>query len=97
MTEPIRPDEVEEEKLKIIPDEAIETINSLIAQDWDGRSATITHTSLIKLLKHKMGNRFHYDWLKFESIYRKAGWRVVRDSPGYNESYETNWIFTKEK
>lgn len=32
-------------------------------------------------------------WLDFEESYREAGWEVTYDKPGYNESYEANFIF----
>jgi len=97
MTKPISPDEVDDEKLKNIPDEVIETINGFIAQDWDGRMAKISNSTLTRVLKDKLGSRFRHDWLKFETIYRQAGWKVVCDRPGYNECYDMNWTFTKEK
>jgi hypothetical protein len=35
-------------------------------------------------------------WLNFEAIYEEAGWKVVYDKPGYNETYDANFTFTKK-
>ena len=33
-------------------------------------------------------------WLDVEDVYRKAGWEVIYDAPGYNESfYEPSFEF----
>ena len=34
-------------------------------------------------------------WLDVEGIYREEGWDVTYDKPGYNESYESFFKFSK--
>lgn len=36
-------------------------------------------------------------WLNFEGAYRRAGWKVEFDKPGYNESYPATFKFTAYK
>lgn len=36
---------------------------------------------------------FEKGWLDVEAAYRKAGWRVTFDKPGYNESGGAFWVF----
>jgi len=35
-------------------------------------------------------------WMDVEDAYRKAGWDVDFDKPGYNETYEANFTFSKK-
>ncbi len=37
---------------------------------------------------------FDNHWLDFEPLYRKAGWNVVYDKPGFNEDYIGFWRFS---
>jgi len=39
---------------------------------------------------------FKKRWMDFEPVFRRAGWKVVYDRPGYNETYEANFTFTAE-
>jgi hypothetical protein len=39
---------------------------------------------------------FNKHWFDIEDIYRKAGWAVEFDKPGYNESYESFFVFKKK-
>ena len=39
---------------------------------------------------------FSNHWLDVEDIYRKQGWKVVYDSPGYDESYDAYYEFRKK-
>lgn len=36
-------------------------------------------------------------WLDFEVVYEEAGWDVVYDKPGYNESYGANFTFKAKR
>lgn len=38
---------------------------------------------------------YNNNWLDFESLYRRAGWKVEYDRPGFNETYDPYWTFTK--
>ena len=101
MIKPITPDEIEDAKLKTIPESIIGIINDLVAVSWDGNSSEIKQSDLIdavcKKSKLSRSQVIGTGWLEFEAIYRKIGWKVVYDKPGYNEKYDPFWIFSKEK
>lgn len=98
---PITPDQVAEEKRTIIPDEVIAAFNELIAKNYrsgDG-SAAVKQKDVVFLAIEKTGHTrpaFDLDWLEVEDIYRGAGWNVEYDRPGYNETYDAVFIFTKK-
>jgi len=39
---------------------------------------------------------FENGWLDVEPIYREVGWNVEYDKPGYNETYEASFKFTRK-
>jgi len=100
---PIRPDEVVHLKEASIPPEVFDAFNELIALKFDGKSAYISQKAVIaKILSKFEGNVtvsrttiFDKHWLDVEDVYCKAGWTVKYDKPGWNETYEANFTFTK--
>lgn len=97
---PVKPDEVVEIQKRDIPDYVIKVINDLIAQKWDGHSAVITQRVIVeKILQAEpflvRSEIFDNGWLNIETLYREAGWKVEYDKPGYNETYEAYFTFTK--
>lgn len=101
MAGPIKPSEALEKKAKDIPEEVFEAFNELIVANIDASgSATILQEDVIAKIKEKLrctGKTFKFDWLDVEPAYRKAGWSVSYDKPGYNESYEASFNFSKKK
>ncbi len=102
MTAPITPQEAIEKKNASFPDEIIDAFNELIAQDFDGFSATVYQKDVVALIKKKLKIEssdviFKKKWLDVEPIFRKAGWEVDFDKPGYNESYEPCFKFSRKK
>lgn len=108
---PIKPSEINKLKIETIPDEMIKAVNSLILKKWNGTSAIIKQDDIVneyldnlKISEHpdeidirlERGKVFEYNWLDFEDIYRNAGWRVKFDKPGYNETYEPFFVFSKK-
>lgn len=75
-------------------------VDNLLQKRWDGRAAVLTQQEIVSALMDKMGvNRqyiFDQKFLDFEQAYRDAGWHVYYDKPGYNESYEPTFTFTKK-
>lgn len=99
------PDEVRAQKINFIPPEFVEAVNELLTKKWTGRSATIRLTDLKQLVAHKMRtngspnlgkNYADEGWLDFEPIFEDKGWKVVYDRPGWDESYDPNWTFTRK-
>ena len=98
---PITPSEVAEQKLKNIPDAVIACWNKVIAKKCSqGGSATIYQNEVVGLLADAMDvsreTVFASGWLDIEPIYQDAGWCVEYDKPGYNETYNAYYKFSKK-
>lgn len=82
------------------PEEVFTAFNELIQRDFDGREAVVKIGEVRNLIKSQLlaANKELKDWmLNVEDAYRKTGkWRVERDKPGYNESYEGFYTFTRK-
>ena len=100
MLKPISPDEVISQKAKDFPEEVIEVFNSLIAKKWSNGYACITLAEAKKAVVTALNQHnksFCSDYMNVEDIFRAAGWEVVYDQPGYNESYEASYTFKKRR
>jgi len=97
MVQPITPDQVNERRVVALPDEILEVFNELIVEKWDGCRATIKQDDLVERIVSRLDVERHQvfkkGWLNVEGIYRDAGWRVLYDKPGYNESYPATFEF----
>jgi len=95
---PITPKEAAEQKVASIPEAVIEAFNELIAKEFRAGTATVLQGDVVQLASSKMGvspANFDYDDLNVEPMYRKAGWKVEYDKPGFNETYPATFKFTK--
>ncbi len=102
---PITPAQAKKVKAKApgIPDFVIEAFNELIAEKFDGKEARITIAEATERIKKKeyeyhghdrlLLENFNKEWLNIEEVYRRNGWKVEYDKPGYNESYTGYYIF----
>ena len=103
MTKPITPAEVESAKTARQGNNpaVIEAANELIAQRWNGHDARFKLHELGALARQKLGwepkREFEDGDLDIEPIFRKAGWSVEFDRPGYNESYDAFFVFKKRR
>jgi hypothetical protein len=101
MIQPITPQEVEQSPEKSFPDFVFEAFNDLIQKNYRHGRATFTYDDAVRaVVKFSQGatNRayaFEKGYLDVESAYRKQGWKVVTDQPGYNESGAGTFTFTK--
>ncbi len=96
---PLTPSEVVTLKKALIPDEAIESFNELIAENFLGGYSQFSQKKVVaRMVKKGLSEKDIYanGWLDVEDIYRKAGWKVEYDKPGYNESYEATFSFSKK-
>jgi len=102
MTEPIKPGEVSRAP---IPDNVIEVFNELIQKHWDGEKAQFSLNEAVEAVVKRFrgdGNQgvsvkvlLKNGWLDVEPVYRKVGWIVEYDKPGYNEDYPATFTFRK--
>ncbi len=99
MAKPISPDDVGSIRTHSFPPGVIEAFNALIALKWNGAAARITEDEAVLAIIAKTGVTrqavFGNRWLDVESCFRAAGWKVDYDKPGYNETYEASFTFTR--
>lgn len=93
MSKPLSPSEAFDLKQKVIPDKVIDIINEMILENFNGGVAILQQAELSRRIKAGLGD-FHQRWLDFEDVYRKQGWKVTYDKPGYNETYPAVFRFT---
>lgn len=103
---PITPAEVVKRKVELMPAGVIEAFNDLIAERWDGHSASVKQNDAVVAVMAKLKQSmpdlkredlFEKHWLDVEDLFRKAGWSVAYDKPGYNEDYDAYWVFKPKK
>lgn len=111
MIKPISPEQAAEKKLASIPEFVIDAVNELLIEGAStGSYRVILNQSEVVtriitkaneeaadslITKIERAEVFDRGWLDFEPLFRRAGWKVDYDRPGYNESYEAHWIFNK--
>ncbi len=98
---PIRPSECAKLKTdKVVPPGVLTAWNGLLVKKFSGRTATISQKDAVAAICVEMNctsnEVYKQGWLDIETIYEKAGWKVEYDKPGYNESYEPTFKFTKK-
>jgi len=98
--QPITKQQAQEQKAsRIFPDFVIQAFNECIAESQVKNSGVVMQKDVLKRIM-KLGNIrksqkvFDEHWLDVEDHYRKAGWKVSFDQPGYNESYEASYTFS---
>lgn len=97
---PITPKEAMEEQPHSIPPEVYDTVNEFIKLRSSDNPITITQNEVMAALLLRMPHVKRQQvwdsrWLDFEAAYKKAGWKVVYDKPGYDETYEAFWEFSR--
>lgn len=102
MTKPISPDDVVVKKKEILPKEVFEAFNELIIEGWNGYQSIVKQKEVVILIAQKLDIEstsiiYSNHYLDIEEIYEEAGWNVEYDKPGYCESYEATFTFTKKK
>lgn len=107
-TRPVTPEEASNRKENFIPEFVIEAFNELIIKGFINNTVTIRQDAIIDLIKEKAGSNKYLNkdlisseilenkWLNIEDTYRKYGWGVYYDRPGYNEDYHPTFTFTKK-
>lgn len=97
---PISPEDAVKKKQEAIPAFVIQAFNEvIIANISDSGYANFKQDEVLRVVMSKGGvsskEVFEKGWLDVEPIFRKAGWKVDYDKPGYNESYSANFTFRK--
>lgn len=80
MTDPIKPYEVLDYKLNVLPEEVIESFNIKIALHWDGKESRFNQEQVIKEIRIDLdlgdADIIDKEYLNIAEIYRKEGWIV---------------------
>ena len=103
MTGPIKPDDLVDLKTSMIPQEVFDAFNELIARAWDGRTATVTQSAVVGLIRVKMGLDntvaiYAKKLLDIEESYRAAGYNVIYEKPCIGDrDFEPYFKFTKKQ
>jgi len=110
MSKPIRPEDVANQKVNVIPEEVFDAFNRLIIQKFRNGRAYIKQDEVISLIvgnppkeiqNYSRGDAesyiYKHRWLDVEDAYREVGWKVTYDKPGYCESYTASFEFTYVK
>jgi hypothetical protein len=102
LTKAMSPGEVWQYKADTFPDFVFQAFNECIGKEYTNKSATVKQIDVINRMSQLMpgdsyeSNKakiFAEGWLNVEEVYRKLGWKVEYDKPGYNESYGAFWVF----
>lgn len=97
MSGPIRPNEITRE----FPAEVYDAFNALITKGFINGSARVDQDEVRNLIVEKLNTTtdrvYAEGWLNVEDAYTAAGWIVVYDKPGHNESYRPFFTFTRPK
>lgn len=104
---PIKANEIQTEKAKVIPETMIEAANQLLVENINpsGTRATFKFKELKRRYKELVAGKGATEdeinevkvetwWLDIEDTYRENGWNVNVDCPAYNESYDGYYEFT---
>lgn len=101
---PITPQQAKDEIENNFPDFIIEGVNNAINKHYFGKSSfNIKQDEImeevLKVAPEGITRQKIYDnhWLDFEQLYRKFGWNVHYDKPGYCESYDAFFTFEPKK
>lgn len=96
---PLTPAEIREHASPI-PGIVFDVFNAFIARGAGIRAVTVTQEEVVRMLtQHGFTSREIFDrhLLDVEPAYEAAGWKVVYDKPGHNETYEPTWTFTPKR
>ena len=78
--QPINPNEIISEKVKIIPDQVIRVFNELIARNWNKDKSIVFTNEAVEFIKFLTGASkdtiIKNHWLDVEPLYRENGFDV---------------------
>lgn len=96
---PISPNQLHTIKKKTTREIVYETVNEMLVENAGDRSRIILKLEdiLMKLVARGLDKYELIDkgFMDFEPAYRKAGWKVDYDEPGWNETYPATYTFSK--
>lgn len=100
---PLTPAGVKETFTQNIDPFIIQSVNNILVRKYNSRSITFTQDEVLEEYfkinpcensSQKRQDLFDRHQLDFEDLFRKYGWNVKYDKPGYNELYKAFFEFT---
>jgi hypothetical protein len=100
MSKPIKPNELDALQTERLPDFVFDAVNALLAEKANGQNTIRLFqdevvSAILSRCDLSQSELYDKHYLDFEPAYREAGWSVKYDKPGYNETYEPHFIFSK--
>jgi hypothetical protein len=100
MSKPITPHEVVTSRQLSLPDVVFEVFNTAISDAWNGSLSTVMQKPVAAMIASRLDistdEVYKRGYMDVEPIYRNAGWKVKYEKPGYNESGEAFFEFSKQ-
>jgi hypothetical protein len=96
----LTPEECAASAANDIPEVVIDAVNNLLKQKFrHGNTVTLVQDEITKEISRLNKDLtptivYKNGWLNFEPVFERAGWKVIYDKPGYNESYTATFEFT---
>lgn len=98
---PITPSQAMRQKQSTLPAAVLLVFNQVIVETFNGTSASFKADRIVKEICIQMGIKsedvYKRHYLDVEEVYRRAGWEVTYDQPGFNETYPATFTFTRKK
>jgi len=95
---PISPKEIIDNLEYIIPPAVLRAVNELLKEKFRGSSVSINQSEIIRLAtkydNSLVGKFFENNYLDFEKVYQKVGWKVTYHSPDRDESFKEYFEFS---
>jgi len=101
-SKPITPKELDSTLGSDIPDVIITVVNEMLKKAYrKGQSVTLLQKDIVrevvKRSEYTSAQIYENNWMDFEPIFEKAGWRVDYDKPAYCETYDASFKFTPKR
>jgi hypothetical protein len=101
---PITPAEIVAKRRADVPEKVFDAWNTVIAKNYVGTAKSgYSDFTITELMTELLASGYTREeisenrWVDLEDIYRKSGWSVRVDIPGYNESYDTRYEFKTKR
>lgn len=88
---PMTPEEAGAYSVEVIPSIVFDTINEMIAEKMTRGNVTLMISDVRNRLRSKGVALENLSLVTVFDGYKRNGWTVYYDAPGYNETYEAYW------
>ncbi len=88
---PMTPEEAGAYSVEAIPSIVFDTINEMIAEKMTRGNVTLMISDVRNRLRGKGVALENLSLATVFDGYKRNGWKVYYDAPGYNETYEAYW------